>query len=86
MIISINVEKLFDKVQCLYKIRPFRKSSYRGKIPQPDKSICKKKNQALILIVFNKIIATANLTLYERLSLSRNNLIVELEYSSYMSK
>lgn len=43
MIISINVEKLFDKVQCLYKIRPFRKSSYRGKIPQPDKSICKKK-------------------------------------------
>ena len=45
MIISINVEKLFDKVQCLYKIRPFRKSSYRGKIPQPDKSICKKKKK-----------------------------------------
>lgn len=43
MIISINVEKLFDKVQCLYKIRSFRKSSYREKIPQPDKSICKKK-------------------------------------------
>ena len=42
MIISINVEKLFDKVQCLC-IRSFRKCSYRGNIPQHDKSICKKK-------------------------------------------
>ena len=44
MIISINVEKLFDKVQCLC-IRSFRKCNYRGNIPQHDTSICKKKKK-----------------------------------------